>query len=154
MANDGKPAGYASVTSMLSVDGAAKALEFYKNAFGAKEKYRLEMGDKVGHAEFSIGDTHFMLGDEYPDMKMLGPKKRGGTSVSFMIYVPDADAAFAKAIAAGATEERPVTDQFWGDRTGTVVDPFGHRWSIGTHVREVPIEEMRRVMAEMAKAGG
>ena len=135
-----------AVIPHLVVDGAAKAIEFYKQAFGAEEISRLPMGDKIGHAEIRIGDTQLMLSDEWPEMGSLGPKSRGGPTCSFVIYVPDADAAFRRAIEAGATEERPVTDQFWGDRMGTVVDPFGHRWSLGTHVEDVPPDEMSRRM--------
>lgn len=148
------PEGYHTVNSYFIVDDAAKAIEFYKRAFGAEEVARLPMGDKIGHAEIRIGDTQLMLSDEWPDMGSLGPKSRGGATSSFVIYVPDADAAFRRAIDAGATEERPVTDQFWGDRMGTVVDPFGHRWSLGTHIEDVPPEEMsRRMQAWTAQQG-
>jgi PhnB protein len=145
------PEGYHTVNSYFIVDDAAKAIEFYKRAFGAEEVSRLPMGDKIGHAEIRIGDTHLMLSDEWPDMGSLGPKARGGATSSFVIYVPDADAAFQRAVDAGATVERPVTDQFWGDRMGTVVDPFGHRWSLGTHVEDVAPEEMGRRMAAWSK---
>ena len=121
------PEGYHSVTPYLIVDDASAAIEFYKSAFGATELFRLPMGDKLGHAEIKIGDSHVMLADEFPDMGHLGPTSRGGTTVSLMIYVPDVDSAFGQAIAAGATEQRPVTDQFWGDRMGTLSDPFGHQ---------------------------
>ena len=146
-----KPEGYHSVTPYLIIDGAADAIEFYKKAFGATEKYRLPMGDRVGHAELKIGDSHVMLADEFPDMGFLGPLKRGGATASLMIYVPDVDAAYAKAIGAGAKEERPPADQFWGDRMGTLVDPFGHRWTLATHVEDVAEDEMRRRMAEAFK---
>ena len=141
------PDGYHSVTPYLIVDDAAKAIEFYKQAFGAKEKFRLPMGDKIGHAEIKIGDSHVMLADEFPDMGHLGPKARGGTTVSLMIYVDDVDSAFKQAIDAGGDRsERPVEDQFWGDRMGTLTDPFGHQWSLATHVEDVPDEEMQARM--------
>lgn len=142
------PDGYHTVTAYLIVDDAAKALEFYRDAFGANELFRLPMGDKVGHAEIMIGDTHLMLADEFPEMDALGPNTRGGATASFMIYVPDADAAHAKAVQAGARADRPVTLEFWGDRIGTVVDPFGHKWSLATHVEDVEPEEMEKRMAE------
>ena len=145
------PDGYHSVTPYLVVDGAADAIEFYKKAFGATEVFRMPMGDRVGHAEIKIGDSHVMLADEFPDMDHLGPKNRGGTTVSLMVYVEDVDAAFPKAIAAGATEKRPLEDQFWGDRMGTLTDPFGHMWSLATHKEDVAPEEMQRRMAEFSK---
>jgi PhnB protein len=112
------------------------------------EKFRLPMGDRVGHAEIKIGDSHIMLADEFPDMGHLGPKSRGGPTASLMVYVPDVDAAFRKALEAGATEQRPVEDQFWGDRMGTLTDPFGHQWSLATHVKEVPPDELQQRMQE------
>lgn len=146
---DPVPAGYHSVTPYLAVDGAAQAIEYYKAAFGAEEVLRMPMGDRIGHAEIRIGDSHVMLADEFPDMGHLGPKARGGTTVGLMIYLPDVDAAFDRAIAAGGTVSRSVEDQFYGDRTGTLVDPFGHQWTLATHVEDVSIEECRRRMAEM-----
>lgn len=143
------PAGYHSVTPYLAIDGAAQAIEYYKAAFGAEEVLRMPMGDRIAHAEIQIGDSHVMLADEFPDMGHLGPKSRGGTTVGLMIYVPDVDAVFDRAIAAGGTVSRPVQDQFYGDRTGTLVDPFGHQWTIATHVEEVSIEECRRRMEAM-----
>ena len=150
------PDGYHTVTSYLMVDDAAKALDFYRDAFGATELFRLPMGDKIGHAEIMIGDTHLMLADEFPDMGALGPNSRGGPTASFMIYVPDADAAYDKAVKAGAKADRPLKDEFWGDRIGTVIDPFGHKWSLATHVEEVGPEEMQRRMQEwsQSQAGG
>ena len=145
------PDGYHSVTPYLIVDDAKGALDFYSRAFGAEEKFRMPMGDRIGHAEIKIGDSHVMLADEFPDMGHLGPKSRGGPTASLMVYVPDVDAAFRKAIDAGATEQRPVQDQFWGDRMGTLTDPFGHQWSLATHVREVSPEEMQRKMEEFSK---
>ena len=146
------PEGYHSVTPYMIVDGAAEAIRWYAEAFGATEALRLPMGDKIGHAEIRIGDSFVMLADEWPDMGLLGPKARGGPTMSLMIYVEDSDSAFARAIAAGATQERPVETQFYGDRSGTLVDPFGHRWTISTHVEDVTDDEIKRRMAEFAKA--
>ena len=143
------PAGYHSVTPYLVVRGAAKALDFYARAFGAKEKFRLPMGDVIGHAEILIGDSHVMLADEMEGHQ--SPPSLGGTPVSLMIYTPDVDAMFKRAIAAGATQKRPVEDQFYGDRTGVLVDPFGHVWSIATHVEDVSEEEIARRMAAMSQ---
>ncbi|QNP41250.1 VOC family protein [Lysobacter solisilvae (ex Woo and Kim 2020)] len=145
------PEGYRSVNAYLIVDDAAKAIDFYERAFGAEELYRLPMGDKIGHAEIRIGDTQLMLSDEWPDMQALGPNKRGGATASFVIYGPDADAAWDRAIKAGAKADRPVKEEFWGDRMGTVIDPFGHKWSLGTHVRDVGPEEMKKAMQEWSK---
>jgi PhnB protein len=146
------PEGYHSVTPYLIVDGAADAIDFYARAFGAEEVLRMPMGDRIGHAEIRIGDSHVMLADEFPDMGHLGPKSRGGPTASLMIYLPDVDAAFARAIAAGATEARAVQDQFYGDRSGTLTDPFGHQWTLSTHVEDVSPEEMERRMAEAMPA--
>lgn len=147
------PAGYHSVTPYLVVDDGAAAMEFYKQAFGAEEVLRMPMGDRIGHAEIKIGDSHVMLADEWPDMDHLGPRSRGGTTVSLLIYVPDVDAAFARAIEAGGREDSAVADQFYGDRAGTLTDPFGHQWTLATHVEDVSIEECRRRLDEMtAKA--
>ena len=146
------PEGYHTVTAYLMVDDAARALDFYRDAFGAEELFRLPMGDKIGHAEIMIGDTHLMLADEFPDMGALGPNSRGGPTASFMIYVPDADAAYDRAVKAGARADRPLKNEFWGDRIGTVIDPFGHKWSLATHVEEVPPEEMQRRMEQWSEA--
>lgn len=145
-----RPEGYHSVTPYLTVDGAAKAIDFYAAAFGAVEVLRMPMGDsgKIAHAEIRIGDSHVMLSEEWPDMNILAPTSRGGPTSSNLIYVEDVDAAYAKALAAGATAERPPENQFWGDRMGTLVDPFGHRWSLATHVEDVGEDEMQRRMAE------
>ena len=141
------PEGYHSVTPYLIVAGAADAIDFYARAFGAEEVLRMPMGDRIGHAEILIGDSHVMLADEWPDMGHLGPKTRGGPTSSLMIYLPDVDAAFARAIAAGATEDRAVVDQFYGDRSGTLTDPFGHQWTLATHIEDVAPEEMEQRMA-------
>ena len=146
------PEGYHSVTPYLIVDGAESAIRFYAEAFGAVEVLRMPMDEgKLAHAEVKIGDSHVMLADEFPDLGHLGPHKRGGPTASLMIYVPDVDAAFARAVAAGATEERAPADQFWGDRMGTLADPFGHRWSLATHVEDVPEDEIQRRMSEAFK---
>ncbi len=140
------PEGYRSVNVILTVDDAAKAIDFYKKAFGAEEKFRMPMGDRIGHAEIQIGDSHVMLSDEWPDMNLLGPNKRGGATASLMIYLEDVDQAFARALSVGAKEERAPADQFWGDRMGTLVDPFGHRWTLATHIEDVAPAEMQRRM--------
>jgi PhnB protein len=145
------PEGYHNVTPYLVVDGAAEAIRWYGQAFGATEALRLPMGDKIGHAEIRIGDSFVMLADEWPDMDIVGPKTRGGPTGSLMIYVEDCDSAFARAMEAGAIQERPVETQFYGDRSGTLIDPFGHRWTISTHVEDVPEDELRRRMAGYAE---
>jgi PhnB protein len=144
------PPGYSTVTPYLITRGAAKAIDFYKKAFGAVELFRLAGPDgKIAHAEIKIGNAPVMLADGMSDH--ADPLTLGGTTVSFMVYVPDVDAAFARAVAAGATVQRPVADQFYGDRTGTLADPFGHVWSLGTHVEDVAPAEMERRMQEMMK---
>ena len=148
-----KAEGFHSVTPYLIVDDAEAAIEFYKAAFGAEEMLRMPMGDKIGHAEVKIGDSHVMLADEFPDMGKLGPKQRGGPTSSLMIYVEDCDAAFAKALAAGGTEDRPVVDQFYGDRSGTLTDPFGHEWTLSTHIEDLDEEEINKRMADMMAEG-
>ena len=144
------PDGYSSVTPYLVVDDAKRALEFYRDAFGAEEKFRLPMGDRIGHAEIKIGDSFVMLADEFPEMGHLGPNARGGPTSSILLYVEDVDSAFRKALDAGATEQRPVQDQFWGDRMGTLTDPFGHQWSLATHVEDVPEAEMEARMIQFS----
>jgi len=144
------PEGYHSVTPYLTVDDAAAALDFYKRAFGATEITRMDMGGKIGHAEIRIGDSVVMLSDEWPDMNKLGPKARGGATSSLMIYLDDVDAAYQRALDAGATQERPVENQFWGDRMGVLTDPFGHNWMLSTHVEDVAEDEMQRRMKAMA----
>ena len=140
------PEGYRSVNVILTVDDAAKAIDFYKQAFGAIEISRLPMGDKIGHAELQIGDTRIMLNDEFPERDNLGPKARGGTSTGLIIYTEDVDSAFRKAIDAGGTQTMAVENQFWGDRMGGLTDPFGHKWSIATHVEDVPPEQYEERM--------
>jgi PhnB protein len=157
MAVSYKPEGYHSVTPYIIVDGAAEAIRWYGKALGATELFRLPMGDKVGHAEIQIGDCHIMLSDEWPDQDIRGPAHRGGASAMFMIYVEDVDAAFARAVAAGGIADKPVENQFYGDRAGTLTDPFGHRWTLATRVEDVSPEEMQRRMdawSETAQAEG
>ncbi len=146
------PDGYHSVTPYLIVDDAAKAIDFYNKAFGAREKFRLPAGDKVAHAELQIGDSVVMLADEFPDQGHLGPKARGGTTASFLLYVDDVDRAWKQATEAGASETRPLELQFWGDRMGTVTDPFGHQWSLATHVEDVSDEQMQERMKAFGQA--
>ena len=146
------PAGYHSVTPYLAIQGAAEALEFYKKAFGAKEIMRMPgPGGSIGHAEIRIGDSRIMLADEYAAMDFLSPKQRGGTTVTIHLYMKDVDAAVARASAAGAKVTRPVQDQFYGDRTGSLEDPFGHVWHIATHKEDVSTAELKRRAASLAK---
>jgi PhnB protein len=143
------PEGYHTLTPYIAVDNAAEAIEFYKRAFGAKERVRMPAPDgTIGHAELEIGDSLVMLSDPFPQASTRPPKELGGTSASVFMYVEDVDAVVKTAVEAGANVEMEVADQFWGDRFGTVSDPFGHVWSIATHVEDVPPEEM----AERAKA--
>lgn len=145
MATKAIPPGYHSVTPYLIIDGAGKAIDFYKRAFGAKELMRMESPDgRVGHAEIQIGDSHIMLADEYPEMGYRSPQALGGAAVSLMVYVEKVDQIFKQALSSGAQELQPVKDQFYGDRSGTLKDPFGHVWTISTHVEDVAPEEMRR----------
>ena len=147
------PDGYHAVTPYLICRGAARAIEFYQRALGAKELYRLPgPGDTVGHAELLIGDSHVMLADESPDGGWRSPQSVGGTPVTMVLYVEDVDAVFRQALEAGATALREVKDQFYGDRMGTLRDPFGHVWSIGTHVEDVAPEEMSRRAAAASQA--
>ncbi len=149
------PDGYHSITPYLIVDGANKALAFYKQAFGATETMRMSYpgSDKIGHAEMRIGDSVIMLADEHPEMEFLGPGHFGGTPVSLMLYVEDVDAVAKRAVDAGATELRPVTDQFYGDRMGTFKDPFGHVWSISTHIEDLSPEEVKHRMDSAGAQG-
>ncbi len=146
------PEGYHTVTPYLVMRDASRAIDFYKKAFGATELVRMGGPDgKIGHAEIKIGDSMIMLADEHPDMGYRGPQAYGGTPVSMVLYVPDVDSLFRQAIAAGAKELRPLKDQFYGDRSGTLEDPFGHVWTIGTHKEDVPPDEMERRMAAYMK---
>lgn len=144
------PAGYHSVTPYLMVRDGARAIAFYGDAFGAQQVMRFDdPSGRIAHAEIKIGDSHVMLADESPEH--VGPQTLGGAGVSLMLYVEDVDATFARAVAAGATIRHPVGDRFYGDRMGTLADPFGHVWSIGTHREDVSVEEMQRRMAAMPK---
>ena len=146
------PDGYTTVTPYLCVDGAEEAIAFYTRAFGAEERGRMQDPDgKIAHAELVIGDSVVMLSDAFPQFSTKPPRDLGGTSTSIMLYVEDVDAVVKQALDAGAELEREVEDQFWGDRFGAVVDPFGHVWSIATHVEDVPPEEMAK-RAEEAMA--
>ena len=139
------PEGYHSVTPYLSIKGAAAAIDFYKEVFGATELFRMPGPEgKIGHAEIKIGNSPIMLADEYPDMEFLSPKTLGGTPVGLMIYVDDVDTMFKNAISGGAKELKPLQNQFYGDRSGTLKDPFGHVWTVATHVEDVAPEEMER----------
>jgi len=146
------PDGYHSTTPYVIVDGAARAIEFYKRAFGAKELLRIPApGDRIGHAEIKVGDSVIMLADEHPEMDARGPKHYGGSPVSLLLYVTDVDKQFKQALAAGGVEVRPVADQFYGDRAGTLKDPFGHSWHIHTHKEDVSPAELNRRMAALQK---
>jgi PhnB protein len=150
------PDGYPIVIPYLYVKGAAKAIEFYKNVFGAVEKVRMPgPNESVGHAELTFGDSMVMLSDEHPQMGALGPQSVGGSPVTLHVYAADVDAVVQKAVAAGATLDRPVKNQFYGDRTGLIIDPFGHKWYVATHVEDVSPEEMKKRMAAvMGQAAG
>ncbi|MET0646866.1 MAG: VOC family protein [Pyrinomonadaceae bacterium] len=148
------PTGYHSVTPYLIVNDGARAIEFYKQAFGATEVFRMEGPDgRIGHAEIKIGDSHVMLADEHPEMGAHSPQTIGGSPVSLMLYVEDVDAVVNRAVEAGSELTRPVADQFYGDRTGGLKDPFGHAWYIATHVEDVPPEELEK-RAAAAHGGG
>jgi len=146
------PEGYHTVTPYLSVKNAGDALDWYQRALGASEVMRFEHGGKIGHAEIRIGDSIVMLSDEWPEGGHLSPLSLGGTGVSLHIYVDDVDSAFRKAIDAGAKQQRAVQDQFYGDRSGTLIDPFGHRWNLATHVEDVPEDELKRRMDQFMKS--
>ncbi|PYN90599.1 MAG: glyoxalase [Candidatus Rokuibacteriota bacterium] len=148
------PKGYHSVTPYLIIDGAARALDFYKRVFGATEKMRMPGPDgKIGHAEIKIGDSMIMLADEHVDMGARGPRAFGGAAVGIMLYVNDVDATVKSALAEGAKILQPVEDKFYGDRMGTIEDPFGHKWYVGTHKEDVPPDELQRRAAAMGKSG-
>jgi len=145
------PDGYHSITPYICVNDAANAIEFYKKAFGATELMRsAHPSGKIGHAEIKIGDSHLMLADEFPEMNFHSPQTLGGSAVSIFLYVEDVDAIANQAVAAGAKVVREVKDQFYGDRSGTVEDPFGHVWNISTHKEDVSLEEINKHVAAMS----
>jgi PhnB protein len=143
------PDGYPRVTPYLVVDGASAAIDFYSKVLGATERMRMPApGDRIGHAELEIGDSIIMLADEHPEMGIRGPKAIGGTPVTIHVYVDDVDGVFELAVKEGATATSQVENQFYGDRSGQFEDPFGHRWSVATHVEDVPPDEMAKRMTE------
>ena len=147
------PDGYPSVTTYLIVRGAARAIEFYTTAFGGIELMRLDApGGLIGHAEVRIGNTPVMLADENPEWGVKAPESLGGSPVHLLLYVEDCDAVFQRAIAAGATEVRPLRDQFYGDRAGTLNDPFGHQWTIASRKEDLTVDEIKRRAEEAARA--
>jgi PhnB protein len=157
MATKPIPEGYHAVSPYLAVDDAARAIDFYSKALGAKEVVRMDGPDgKIAHAELMIGDSHVMLSDPFPQASTRSPSELGGTSASVFLYVEDVDAVVKQAVDAGATLTMEVADQFWGDRFGTITDPFGHVWSVATHVEDVPPEEIAKrgqaAMAEMSSS--
>ncbi|MBF6186609.1 MULTISPECIES: VOC family protein [Nocardia] len=144
------PDGYPAVSPGLAIDGAAAAIDFYKQVLGATERMRMPRPDgKIAHCELLVGESVVMLGDPAPDMGFFDPKAVGGTPVNLHVYVRDVDEAFRQAMEAGAKEIAPVGNQFYGDRTGSFEDPWGHRWTVATHVEDVPPDEMDRRMAEL-----
>ncbi len=148
------PEGYRTVTPYLVIRDAAKAIEFYKKAFGAKETMSMPTPDgKIAHAEIKIGDSMIMISDEMPQWGTKSPETLNGTPVGIFLYVPDVDATFKLAIASGATEVMPVADQFWGDRYGKVLDPFGHQWNIATHTEDLTSEEIGERAAKAMSSG-
>jgi PhnB protein len=152
MAVEWKPSGYGTLIPYLIVRGAGEAIEFYKKVFGAEERMRMPMPDgRIGHAEMQLGESVLMLADEMLEMGVRSPKTVGGTSVGMCLYVKDVDAVYNKALQAGAISEKAPKDQFYGDRSATVRDPFGHQWTIMTHIEDVSPEEMQRRMQSMPK---
>jgi PhnB protein len=146
------PDGYHTLTPFLTVKDAARAIEFYKQAFGAEERGVMKGPDgKVMHAELKIGDSIIMLADEFPEFGVLSPQTSGGAGMGLHIYIDGVDAAFDRAVKAGAQVEMPLAEQFWGDRYGKLKDPFGHHWSIATHTKDLSMDEMKRNMDEAMK---
>ena len=143
------PDDYPRINTYLCVDGAAEAIEFYTAVLGFTERHRMTFDGRIGHCELLLGDSMIMLSDEYPEMGVIGPKTLGGTPMSMNVYVEDSDATFAAAVAAGATAQRPVEDQFYGDRSGQFEDPWGHRWGVATHIEDVDDDEIARRAAAM-----
>jgi PhnB protein len=151
------PDGYPRLSPYIWVEDAAAAIDFYTKVLGATERMRMPMGDKIVHCELQLGDSVLMLADEFPEMGALAPKAVGGSPAMLSLFVEDVDSVCAKAVAAGATELRPIEDRFYGDRVGEIEDPFGHRWSLSTRVEDVSPEEIKRrgdAMAEDMGAGG
>jgi PhnB protein len=147
------PDGYHAVTPYLSIKGAADAIEFYKRAFGATELFRMAQPDgRIGHAELQVGDSRVMLADEAPEMNFRSPHSVGGSPVMLHLYVEDVDAVVKQAVAAGARLIRPVEDQFYGDRSGSLADPYGHLWHVATHKEDLSMEELRRRAAALHKS--
>ncbi|HEY7559936.1 MAG TPA: VOC family protein [Candidatus Binatia bacterium] len=145
------PKGYHAVTPYMSVQGAAGAIAFYKKAFGAKEVMRMPgPAGTIGHAEIQVGDSRIMLADEFPEMNFRSPRSVGGTPVNIHLYVSDVDRVVKKAVAAGAKLLRPVADQFYGDRGGSLEDPFGHVWHVATHIKDIPMKELKKRAAAVA----
>ena len=146
------PKGYHTVTPHMTVRDAARAIEFYKQAFGAEEKGAMKGPDgKIMHAELRIGDSVIMLADEFPEFGSLSPLSTGGTGIALHIYIEDVDSAFDRAVKAGAKVDMPVADMFWGDRYGKLSDPFGHKWSIATHIRDMSSEEIGEAQEEFMR---
>jgi PhnB protein len=149
------PDGYNSITPYISIKGAARAIDFYKRALGAEEVFRMDMPDgRVGHAELQIGNSRLMLADEMPEMAdavARSPESLRGTTVGLLVYVADVDAQFKRAVEAGGTVKRAIENQFYGDRSGTLQDPFGHVWTLATHIEDVSPEEMKKRLASMPK---
>lgn len=146
------PEGYRNVTPYLVIKGAAAAIDFYNKVFGAVEVMRMPQPDgRIGHAELKFGDSYVMLADEFPEMGVVSPKTLGNSPVGLLLYVEDVDKTVERAVALGATIKKPVQDQFYGDRSGTIEDPFGHKWTVAVHVEDVTPEEMNRRMAALAK---
>ena len=158
MATQPIPEGYHTLTTYLTMDNAAEAIDYYKDVFGAKERIRMEAPDgKIGHAELEIGDSLLMLSDAFPGATSRPPTELGGTTAGAFMYVEDVDGVVKRAVESGATITMEIADQFWGDRFGSITDPFGHSWSIATHVEDVPPEEIaeraKAAMAEMSSSG-
>ncbi len=146
------PKGYNNITPYLIINHAASAIDFYKKVFGAKEVMRMEKDKgRIGHAELKFGDTKIMLADEYPEMDARSPEAYGGTPVSIHLYIKDVDSVVAKAVSEGATLLTPIENMFYGDRTATLIDPFGHKWHVSTHIEDVTLAEMTKRMAKFMK---
>ncbi|HKX10034.1 MAG TPA: VOC family protein [Stellaceae bacterium] len=148
------PAGFHTATPCLAINGAARAIDFYKKAFGATEVMRFAHGDKVGHAEIQIGDSKIMISDEFPDMGVRGPKTVGGSATAIYLYVDNVDAVADRAQTEGAKMVRPVEDKFYGDRSGTFEDPFGHIWHLATHKEDLSEEELKKRAEAFMKQQG